>query len=76
MEYRQYFWWKFGFVAFAGVGDVASDILHFSFSELKFSYGVGLRFKFSKTQKVNLRADLGFGNHGFGGIYFGVEEVF
>jgi len=76
LEYRQYFWWKFGFVVFAGAGDVADELLNFSFSNLKYSYGAGLRFKFNEKQKVNLRMDLGFGNDGNMGIYFGIEEAF
>jgi outer membrane protein assembly factor BamA len=76
LEYRQFFWWKFGFVAFAGFGNVADEILNFSFSNLKYSYGAGLRFRFNEEQKVNLRMDLGFGNDGNMGIYFGIEEAF
>jgi outer membrane protein assembly factor BamA len=75
-EYRQFFWRKFGFVAFAGFGNVADEILNFSFSNLKYSYGAGLRFRFNEEQKVNLRMDLGFGNDGNMGIYFGIEEAF
>lgn len=76
LEYRQYFWWKLGFVVFAGVGDVANEITKFRIDELKYSYGFGLRFLFDKENKVNLRADLGFGNDGNSGIYFGIEEAF
>jgi outer membrane protein assembly factor BamA len=76
LEYRQYFWWKFGFAVFAGAGDVASDITKFQLKELKYSYGLGLRFLFNKEEKVNLRMDIGFGNDGNSGIYFGLEEAF
>jgi outer membrane protein assembly factor BamA len=76
LEYRQYFWWKLGFAVFAGAGDVADELLNFSFSDLKYSYGAGLRFRFNEEQKVNLRMDLGFGNDGNMGIYFGIEEAF
>ena len=76
LEYRQYFWWKFGFVVFAGAGDVAPELMKFSLTKLKYSYGLGLRFLFNKDEKVNLRMDLGFGNDGNSGIYFGIEEAF
>ena len=76
LEYRQYFWWKFGFVVFAGMGDVAEDLHKFKFDELKYSMGFGLRFLFNKEEKVNLRMDLGFGSDGNNGIYFGIEEAF
>jgi outer membrane protein assembly factor BamA len=76
LEYRQYFWWRFGFVVFAGVGDVAPELTKFTFNDLKYSYGFGLRFLFNKEEKVNLRVDLGFGIDGNSGIYFGIEEAF
>jgi hypothetical protein len=50
--------------------------LNFSFSDLKYSYGAGLRFRFNEEQKVNLRVDIGFGNDGNMGVYFGIEEAF
>ena len=75
-EYRQYFWKRLGFVVFGGLGNVASEMLEYDFSTMKYSYGLGLRFQFNKKQKVNLRADIGFGNDGNRGIYFGIEEAF
>jgi len=76
LEYRQFFWWKLGFVAFVGAGNVADELLNFGFSDLKYSYGAGLRLRFNEKQKVNLRVDMGFGNDGTKGIYFGIEEAF
>jgi len=76
MEYRQFVWRKFGFVAFAGIGDVAPNLLKFRIDEMKLSGGVGLRYLFNKEQKVNLRVDLGIGEDGNTGIYFGLEEAF
>ena len=76
LEYRQYFWWRFGFVAFAGLGDVAPNLLKFRLKEFKYSYGLGFRFLFNKEQKVNLRLDIGIGENGNSGIYFGIEEAF
>ncbi len=75
-EYRQYFWKRLGFVAFAGAGNVSHNILEYDFSNLKYSYGAGLRFLFNKKEKVNLRMDIGFGNDGNRGIYFGIQEAF
>jgi len=61
---------------FAGAGDVfgspESDI---SFSNLKYSYGFGLRFLFNRQERINLRADFGFGRD-TRGVYFGLEEAF
>ena len=76
VEYRQYFWRRFGFVVFGGLGNVSSQLLSYDFSTMKYSYGAGLRFLFNKEQKINLRMDIGFGQDGNRGIYFGIEEAF
>ena len=76
LEYRQYFWKRLGLCAFAGLGNVSENILEYDFHHLKYSYGAGLRFLFNKKQKVNLRMDVGFGNDGNMGIYFGIQEAF
>jgi len=76
LEYRQYFWKRLGFAAFGGLGNVSEDMLSYDFGTMKYSYGVGLRFLFNKEQKVNLRMDIGFGNDGNRGIYFGIQEAF
>ena len=75
-EYRQYFWRRWGFVAFAGVGNVASEIIEYDFGTLKYNFGAGLRFQFNQEQKINLRADIGIGPDGNMGVYFGIEEAF
>jgi hypothetical protein len=76
VEYRQYFTKRFGFVVFGGLGDVASELIEYDFGSLKYSYGGGLRFLFNKKQKINLRMDIGFGQDGNRGVYFGIEEAF
>jgi outer membrane protein assembly factor BamA len=75
VEYRQYFWWRFGFVVFAGFGDVEDEITRFSLTNLKETWGFGLRFLFNEEKKINLRMDIGFGQD-TNGIYFGMEEAF
>jgi len=75
LEYRQYFWWRLGFVVFAGSGDVVGEITSLQIRNLKPSYGAGLRFLFDKEQKINLRMDIGFGKN-TNGVYFGIEEAF
>lgn len=76
VEYRMYVWRRLGIVAFAGVGEVfgspESDAV---FREFKQTIGFGLRYKFNVAEKVNLRADFGFGRH-TSGVYFGLEEAF
>jgi outer membrane protein assembly factor BamA len=75
LEYRTHLWRRFGFIAFAGLGEVAGEFQNLRLDALKPSAGFGLRFLFSKAEKVNLRADIGFGQN-TSGIYFGVEEAF
>lgn len=76
MEYRQYVTPKLGFVAFGGVGDVGSELTDLSLKELKYSFGGGLRYLFNKKENVNLRMDIGIGQDGNTGVYFGIEEAF
>lgn len=75
-EYRQYITEKIGFVAFAGIGDVGSEITDLNITDLKYSFGGGLRYLFNKKENVNLRMDLAVGHDGNTGIYFGIEEAF
>ena len=74
-EYRGHIWKRFGFVAFAAVGDVGSDLSAVNIGDLKTSLGGGLRFKFNQAENVNLRADVGWGRS-TSGVYFGLEEAF
>ena len=76
LEYRQYFWWRLGYVLFAGTGVVASSPDKFRIDEFQISYGAGLRYLFNEEQKVNVRVDLGISRNGSTGIYFGIEEAF
>jgi outer membrane protein assembly factor BamA len=76
IEYRGHVWWRFGAVAFVGAGDVfGSPASTVSLSNLKYSYGFGLRLLFNRQEKINLRADFGFGRD-TRGVYFGLEEAF
>lgn len=75
-EIRQYFYKRWGCVAFAGLGDVSDEITSLNIKQLKYSFGGGLRYLFNKKQHVNLRMDIGIGNDGTTGIYFGIEEAF
>ena len=76
MEYRQYFWKRLGFVAFGGFGDVGKELTDLSLKNLKYSFGGGLRYLFNEKENVNLRMDIGIGQDGNTGIYFGIEESF
>lgn len=76
LEYRQFFWWRLGYVIFGGVGAVAPSPDKLRIDEFLISYGAGLRYLFNEEQKVNVRVDLGITRDGSTGIYFGIEEAF
>jgi hypothetical protein len=75
VEYRRHLWWRVGAIAFFGIGGVAPALKDFQLREFKTSYGFGLRFLFNQDEKVNIRADFGFGRE-VSGVYFGLEEAF
>jgi len=75
-EYRKMFWWRLGFAAFAGVGEVfGSEGSEFRLNELQWSVGGGLRVLFSRAELINLRVDFGVGKNTTG-LYFQLEEAF
>ena len=73
---RAHLWWRFGYVVFASIGTVASSPDKYQISEMKFSYGAGLRFLFNEKEGVNLRMDIGITTEGETGVYFGIGEAF
>ncbi len=76
IEYRFPIAWRFGAAAFAGAGDVQSDLSEFSVDRLKYSAGFGLRFLFDAQERINARLDFGFGSGDNAGIYAMVLEAF
>ncbi len=75
IEFRDEFFWKLGVVLFAGVGDVGNTLSTYKLTQLKYSYGFGLRYMLDTDEKINIRFDMGFGKN-TSGIYFGIEEAF
>jgi len=74
-EYRLPVWWKFGLVGFGGLGRVASSLSGLALGGLKYSAGIGLRFKIAPREGANLRVDWAFGR-GTSGVYFTAGEAF
>ena len=66
---------RIGFVAFAGIGEVANDYQDFRLVGFKYSYGVGARLKLNKEESLNLRADFGITEIG-SGFYLTMHEAF
>ena len=74
-ELREHLIRRFGMVAFAGVGRVARRLSEFAFTGLKPSFGAGLRLALDRAEKLNIRLDVGFGNHSQG-VYLNLSEAF
>ncbi|MDR8390883.1 outer membrane protein assembly factor [Aliifodinibius sp. S!AR15-10] len=66
---------RIGFVAFAGVADVFEhpDDLHLD--KLKYAVGIGIRYLFSRSKKINIRLDYGIGRRSSGN-YVDLGEAF
>ncbi|NJN26731.1 MAG: hypothetical protein HC819_12535 [Cyclobacteriaceae bacterium] len=75
-EFRRDLFWRFGGVAFAGIGDVAPEIDQFVFDEMKYVVGLGGRFQALKDEKLNARLDVGFGRGGQHAVYLSIKEAF
>jgi outer membrane protein assembly factor BamA len=73
-EYRSPFMHRFGFAVFGGFGDVANRFTSFSSGNLKYSYGIGLRFAFIPEEFIILRIDYGRGNNS-DGVYVTLNEA-
>jgi hemolysin activation/secretion protein len=72
VEYRVPLYWRIGMVFWTGAGAVANDISAL-FEETLVSYGTG--FRFNVKDRVNIRADIGFGDDG-AEFYLNINEVF
>ena len=72
VEYRIPIYWRVGMVFWTGAGSVANDISGL-FDDTLISYGTG--FRFNIKDRVNLRADIGFGDDG-AEFYLNINEVF
>ncbi len=76
LEFRWRFYKKWGMVAFAGAGNVASTVGDLSFDDLLPSVGVGLRFLASEKDGVNLSIDYARGRDSSDAWYFRIGEAF
>jgi outer membrane protein assembly factor BamA len=74
-EYRRGVTERFGVVAFAGVGEVASDVSELNSEDLLPSIGAGIRYQLTKQQPINFRVDVARGKNETA-IYVGVGEAF
>ena len=75
LEYRRDLLWRFGMVAFGGLGEVAPSVGQFRYRNILPAGGGGIRFKLSKKYNVNLRADIARGKDGHT-FSMGIGEAF
>lgn len=66
---------RFRGVLFGGVGQVANTFSAFSFQQLKYTYGLGLRILINKKERIHIRLDAGFGKE-TSGYYLTIGEAF
>ncbi len=75
-EYRFPIYKRFGAVLFGGVGNVHHTVSDFSLSNIKYSYGGGLRVAINKSEKLNIRVDYGIAGGPNKGFYLQIGEAF
>ncbi|MCC2547512.1 outer membrane protein assembly factor [Hymenobacter sp. BT175] len=76
VELRQKLFWRLNGAVFAGAGQVADQLGDFGLSDFKLAGGAGIRFRFNRRDRLNIRFDYGVGSGGSKGLYFGVNEAF
>lgn len=75
VELRTGYWRKVGFVGFVGAGTVSPRLGDFANVPWHPTVGIGGRYLFNASNRLVLRADLGFGR-GSWGANFGIGEAF
>jgi outer membrane protein assembly factor BamA len=73
-EVRFPIWWRFGGVAFVGMGDVAPRFSDLDISALELAGGAGLRFRLTR-EGVTIRGDYAIGEEG-GQLYLTIGHSF
>lgn len=74
VELRRQLSSRWGFVVFAGVGEVMPAFDELNADDLLSSAGAGLRFRVAKNHPINLRFDWAYGDES--AYYLGVNEAF
>ncbi|WP_167856856.1 BamA/TamA family outer membrane protein [Hymenobacter aquaticus] len=75
-ELRRPLFWRFNGVVFGSLGQVGNTVAELTQNELKATGGAGLRFKYNRRDRLNIRFDYGFGRDGSSGFYFSIGEAF
>jgi hypothetical protein len=75
VEYRRELFWRFGVVAFFGLGEVADTFGDFNGANLLPGGGAGLRFTLAEQDHINIRVDYAWGRDS-SAFYMGLLEAF
>ena len=75
-EIRQRLFWRINGAAFLAAGQVGYNISDYSFGGIKLAGGGGLRFRFNRRDRLNVRLDYGVGSGHNSGVIFAVGEAF
>ncbi len=76
IEFRKHLWWRFSGASWAGMGQTAHRVEEFDLQHLQAVGGLGIRFQATKTDRMNVRVDVGFGSGGQKGLYLSILEAF
>lgn len=68
--------WRLGLSVFGGLSAIYSSLDRVDAQDLKYNYGMGLRFCMDKKEKTNLRLDYAVGQDGNNGFYVVFGESF
>ncbi len=75
-EYRLHIKGRFSACAFGGFGNVYGNYKDLTATNVKGSYGAGVRFALLTKEKLNIRLDYGYSNRHNKGVYVTVGECF
>ena len=67
--------WRLGLTFFAGAGEVFGSFEDIQFDNIKYNVGIGIRYQFSRSEKINIRMDYGVGRDS-SGDYLDLTEAF
>lgn len=74
-EYRFPVWWRFGLVAFAGLGDVGPSLKLLKLEHMRPTAGGGIRFQYDSADRINARLDIAAGSESVR-LYLSLDEAF
>lgn len=75
LEYRFPIYWRFAGTAFSGLGDVSPEFNQFQMSNIKSTYGLGLRFIADTKEHITIRLDVANSSSGIN-FYLNIKEAF